>query len=451
MDSVLQRIVKFSTELQYEDLGADVIHACKQRVIDYVGCALGGYDAMPSRVARTAATRVTFSSGSRLIGINRRTLPELATFANGVAARYLDGNDNFPSGGHPSDTISALLAVADFAHTDGKSLLRSVALAYEIYFCMYRSLMLRDKGYDYVLYTAAASAAGAASLMGLDEDRLGHAVSLALTSNLALGVTRRGHLSMWKGCAGGNAARNGVFAAVLASEGLTGPGQPFEGSHGLWELVQEQEMSPLAGSSTDLKVLQACTKNFLTEYHSQLPVELALQLYKEVSVEAIQSIRINTYWFTFSEIGNEPDKWHPTTRETADHSLPFIIAAVLIDGKFSDEIFSEKRLRDQRIHNLADKIAVFEDQDFSRRAPNELPCRIEIHLNDGSVKSAEGNYPLGHCKRPMTDTQIEEKFIGLAGRSLDENGVKRSLEHLLNLDARSSFDPLYESLIIQSA
>lgn len=449
MDSVLKRIVKFSADFRYEDLSDDVIHVCKQRIIDYVGCGLGGFDAIPSRVARSAATRIDVPSGSRIIGTDFRTLPELATFANGVAARYLDGNDNFPSGGHPSDTISALMAVADISHRDGKSLVMSVALAYEIYYCMYQSLKLRDKGYDYVLYTAAASAAGAAKLMGLDGEQTSHAVSLALTSNLALGVTRRGHLSMWKGCAGGNAARNGVFAAILAAEGLTGPDQPFEGSHGLWELVDEHEMFPLANSCAELKVIQACTKNFLTEYHSQLPVELALQLYDEVAVENIESIRINTYWFTFSEIGNEPEKWHPTTRETADHSLPFIIAAVLLDGKFSDEIFSEERLRDRRIHDLADKISVFEDLDFTRRAPKELPCRIEILLTDGSVKSAEGNYPLGHCKRPMTDGQIEDKFVELSGRVLKKPAVAQALEQLHRIELLTTFDQLYESMIVE--
>ena len=449
MDSVLKRLVEFSADLRYEDLGGDVVHACKQRVTDYVGCGLGGYDSTPSAVARSMAMRVTVLTGSRVIGTARRTLPELATFANGVAARYLDGNDNFPSGGHPSDTISALMAVADYSRKDGKSLILSVAHAYEIYYCMYQSLKLRDKGYDYVLYTAAASAAGAARLLGLDAEQSGHAISLAITPNLALGVTRRGHLSMWKGCAGGNAARNGVFAAILASEGLTGPEHPFEGSHGLWELVDEHAMSPLAGSSAELKVLQACTKNFLTEYHSQLPVELALQLYNEKEVKDIQSIRIHTYWFTFSEIGNEPEKWHPTTRETADHSLPFIIAAVLLDGRFSDEIFSDQRLQDQRIHDLADKISIFEDLEFSKRAPKELPCRIEIQLKDGSVRSAQGTYPVGHCKKPMTDQQIEEKFAGLAGRALKAQRVSRVLGELGRLESITNYDQLYDSLIVE--
>ncbi len=448
MDSVVRRIAEFSSGLRYEDLSKEVVHASKLRVIDYIGCSLGGYDATPSRIARSVALRVEIPQGSRVLGTRCRTLPELATFANGVAARYLDGNDNFPSGGHPSDTISALMAVADFSRRDGKSLLASVVLAYEIYYCLFQSLKMRDKGYDYVLYTAAASAMGAAKLLGLNQQQSCQALALALTPNIALGATRRGQLSMWKGCAGSNAARNGVFAAILAAEGLTGPEKPFEGSHGLWELLHEDAMAPLAGKNADLKILQSCIKNYLTEYHSQLPVELALQFHGEVAVGKIQAIKIHTYWFTFSEIGNEPEKWHPTTRETADHSLPFIIAAVLLDGRFSDEIFSESRLMDLRIHDLADKISVVEDPDFSRRAPDELPCKIEIILKDGSVRVAQGDFPVGHCRRPMTDGQIEEKFSGLAERALSSTKARRALELLSRLDSQSGLDELYDSMLV---
>jgi 2-methylcitrate dehydratase len=218
--------------------------------------------------------------------------------------------------------------------------------------------------------------------------------------------------------------------------------------NGLWELLHENAMAPLAAANADLKILKSCIKNYLTEYHSQLPVELALQLHGEVAVGDIVSIKIHTYWFTFSEIGNEPEKWHPTTRETADHSLPFIVAAVLLDGRFSDEIFSELRLKDQRIHDLADKISVVEDLDFSRRAPDELPCKIEIVLKDRSVKYAQGKFPVGHWKRPMTDMRIEEKFTGLAQRTLPLVNTRRALDLLSQLESQSDFDGIYESMLV---
>jgi 2-methylcitrate dehydratase len=175
---------------------------------------------------------------------------------------------------------------------------------------------------------------------------------------------------------------------------------------------------------------------------------LALQLHGEVAVGDIKTIKIHTYWFTFSEIGNEPEKWHPTTRETADHSLPFIIAAVLLDGQFSDEIFSEARLKDQRIHDLADKISVVEDLEFSRRAPGELPCKIEIFLKDGAIRVAQGVFPVGHFKRPMTDAQIEEKFSGLAERAISSAQTRHALDLLSQLDSQDGFDEIFDSVLV---
>lgn len=447
MDSVVARLVEFSHSVSFDELPPEVVEAARLRLVDYVGVALGGRDAPPSVIARSLAARVSATDGARVLGTQGRTLPELAAFANGVMARYLDGNDNFPSGGHPSDTISALLAAADVAGADGRALVAAIVASYEAYYCLFRSLQVRDKGFDYVIYTAGACALGASRLLGLDPARSAHALSLALTSNLALGATRRGHLSMWKGCAGGNAARNGVFAALLAAGGMTGPEKPVEGSHGLFELMHESAMAPLAGRPQDLKVLQACTKNYLTEYHSQLPVELALDLHRRVAGRAIRAITIHTYWFTFSEIGNEPEKWHPTTRETADHSLPFIIAAVLVDGAFSDAIFSDERLADPRIHALADRVSVREDAGFSARAPAELPCRIEVELEDGSALQAEGSFPIGHFRRPMPPSDVEAKFTGLATRVLPAARAARSLDWLRRLEHQSSLDGLFEAVL----
>ena len=443
MDSVVLRLVDFAHSVHYDDLPPEVVDASRLRLVDYVGVGLGGHGAPPSAIARALAARVTVSTGARVLGTQCRTLPEMAAFANGVMARYLDGNDNFPSGGHPSDTISALLAAADQVNADGRSLIAAIVAAYEVYYCLFQSLKVRDKGYDYVIYTAGACAIGAAKLLRLDPERSAHALSLALTPNLALGATRRGHLSMWKGCAGGNAARNGVFAALLAAEGMTGPEKPVEGSHGLFELMNESGMAPLAVRPGEFKVLQACTKNYLTEYHSQLPVELALELHAAIAGRAIRAITIHTYWFTFSEIGNEPEKWHPTTRETADHSLPFIIAAVLIDGAFSDAIFSDERLADARIHALADRIAVREDLAFSARAPRELPCRIEVELEDGTVHRAQGSWPLGHFQHPMPAEQIEAKFTALATRVLPAAAAARALDFMRGLERQSGLDGLF--------
>ena len=424
MDSSIRRIAEYACSLRFNDLPAAVVHHCKRRVLDTLGCAIGAFDAEPSRIARALALRATVPGGARVWGTNHRTLPELAAFANGVMARYIEGNDAYlGGGGHPSDVIAPVLAAADAKSADGKTVITAVTLAYEVYHNVFQAAGVRDKGLDHAYYAVVGSAVGAAKVLYLDHGQMANAVALAITPNLPLHVTRRGNLSMWKGCAGANAARNGLFAALLAAEGMTGPDQAIEGSHGLRELLGKFELGPFAGDRRPFRVTESHLKFFLSEYHSQAPIMAALELHRQVRADDIETVTIYTYWFTWSEIGSEPEKWHPTTREAADHSLPFIIAAVLIDGRFGDDIFSAERLQDPRSHALINRISVKEDPEFSRQFPRIVPCRIEAATKSGERKVATVEYPRGHVKNPMTNDEVRAKFFSLAGRVLPQAQV----------------------------
>ncbi len=449
MDASISRIADYTSRLQFSDLPATVVHETKRRVIDTLGVALGAYDAEPSRIARDMARRVAAANGERggrILGTDHRTLPEFAAFANGVMGRYLDGNDTFPHGGHPSDVIAPVMAVADALGADGRTVITAIAAAYEAYHAVFRGVHLREKGLDHVLYTAVGSVCGAARVMGLDAERTAQAISLAITPNIALYVTRRGELSMWKGCAAGNAARNAIFAAELAARGMTGPENAIEGTQGLWDLVGKFEITPLAGGDRPYRITQSNIKYFLSEYHSQSPITAALQLHAQVDADAVESITVHTYWLTWSEIGSDPEKWHPTTRESADHSLPYIIAAVLIDGQFSDAIFGEERLRDPRIHALAEKVAVKEDAEFTRQFPDLIPCRIEVVLRGGERKTVAVECPRGHFKNPMTDDEIATKFRPLAQRVLSKVQTDRALEELWALDRAVNLNAVFDAV-----
>lgn len=437
MDSTLGRIAGLAADLP--DLPAAVVHEAKRRLIDTLGCGLAGSDADAARYARGLALRVRDGQGATVLGTARKTLPELAAFANGVMTRYLDGNDCCPGGGgHPSDAIPAVLAVAEWADASGADAVAAIVLAYELHHALFQAARIFSKGLDHPLYTAVASAAAAAKLLRLDQARTAHAVSLALTANLALGATRRGELSMWKGCAGANAARNGVFAAFAAGEGLTGPDAPFEGSHGLFELVGRFELGPLGTS----RILQTDMKSLVTEYHSQGPISAALELRQSLDVAAIERIAIHTYTFAYKETGSGREKWRPLTRETADHSLPYTVAAVLVDGAFSDAIFAPERFQDPRILALADRITVHDDPALSVQVPGAFPCRLEIATADGRVHAAGRQYPRGHHDDPMSDAEVADKFRDLAGRKLSPASVERALDVLWNADRASRISDL---------
>ena len=157
---------------------------------------------------------------------------------------------------------------------------------------------------------------------------------------------------------------------------------------------------------------------------------------------------VHTYRFTLSEIGSGAEKWHPTTRESADHSLPYILAAVLIDGRFSDDIFSEARIRDAQIHEMASRIAVEEDKEYSRQFPAKIPCRIELRTKSGKELTAQVDYPRGHTSNPMTDEEVWAKFRMLAGRKLPKEQVEWALETMWAFDTAKGLDALFEAVRI---
>ncbi|GAA4322414.1 MmgE/PrpD family protein [Pigmentiphaga soli] len=450
MDPSIARLADFASALRFEDIDAGTVHDCKRRVIDALGCGLAAFDAPPARIARKLAGRVEVPGGACVLGTAHRTLPELAAFANGVMVRYLDGNDTLPGGGgHPSDTIAAVFAAAQCAGAGGRQAIAAIVAAYEVYAALFQAVNLRERGLDHVFYTAVGSAAGTGCVLGLDRAAMANAIALAVTPNIALEATRRGALSEWKGCAAANAARNGLFAALLAREGLTGPARAVEGAHGLRELVGDFEIPPLPAPGAGFRITRAHFKRFLAEFHAQSPITAALELAAAVDAREIERITLHTYHFAWSEVGSEPEKWRPTSRETADHSLPYMLAATLIDGRFSDEIFEPRRLADERIHALSARLSVVEDPELSARFPAFVPCRLEIETRAGERRTATVDYPRGHAGNPMTDDEIEDKFRGLAGRRLDGDRLAQALRFLWRLDEQASLDGLWPLLTTQ--
>src|SRR5207253_4150457 len=178
--------------------------------------------------------------------------------------RYLDYNDTYLSlePAHPSDNLAAVLVVGDGAQAGGRELITAAVLAYEVQCRLCDAASLRKHGWDHVTYGAISSALAACKLLRLDAVRTKHAVGLAGVSNVALRQTRAGELSMWKGCAFANAARNGVFAALLAAEGLTGPAPIFEGELGFMNLVTREafEVAPLGGPGSAFMITRTYIK-----------------------------------------------------------------------------------------------------------------------------------------------------------------------------------------------
>jgi 2-methylcitrate dehydratase len=446
-DATVRRIADYAAGLSFENIPPDAVHACKRRIADTLACGIAGFDAEPCRIARALALRAEVADGARVLGTARRALPELAAFANAAMARYLDGNDCFPGGGgHPSGVIAPVLAAAQVAGADGRAAIAAIVVGYEVHRALHESLRVMTKGLDHAFYPAVAAAVASAKLLGLDRARTINAIALAVTANLALAVTRRGQLSMWKGVAEANGARNGLFASLLAQAGMTGPDKPFEGALGLHHLVGAVDASLLGRAP--LAVIAADMKFFVTEYHSQGPLTATLRLRDGLDVDAIASIHVRTYEFAHKEIGSGPEKWRPTTRETADHSLPYIVAAALVDGGFSDAIFAPARFTDPRILALADRITVAEDPAFTQAFPAKFRSHVEITLRDGTRRAAGLDVPHGHHDDPMTDAEVEQKFAALAGRRLTPARLARAMGVIQDFEHCATIDELFDAFAI---
>jgi len=419
VDATTEKLVAYALAAE-TDLRPAVRIAALQRVVDSVACAIAGYDTAPARVARRLARRVRADLPATVFGDGTPTAPELAAFANTVMVRALDWNDGMLArgGGHPSDMIPAVLAAGEVAHASGREVLAAIVLAYEVLGSLGSATGLRERGWDQGTFIAVASALAIGRLSGLGADDLANAVSLAIVPNVPLRVTRVGHLSMWKGCASAAAVRNALFAVSLASEGMTGPAEPFEGRSGLWDQVTgpfefQLPVNPGGPSVVELSHL----KPYPAESHSQALISLAPAIRAAVDPTDIRAIEVETYWHAFNEIGSDPAKWDPDTRETADHSLPYLLAVALLDGTVTPASFTPERLADPALRDLMAKIEVRENPEFTaqyrptgREIAGSPRTRITVRGGTGAPFVAEVGFPKGHYRNPMSPGETDAKL-----------------------------------------
>lgn len=445
MDKTLRFLADYATSLAYEKLAPDVIYQVKRRVIDSLGCAMGGYSEDIPKLVRAHAMEVTAKSGATILGTKHRTAPELAAFANGVMVRYLDFNDSGTSkevGGHPSVNIPAVLAAAEYAGANVESFICAVVLAYELHGRLADFAGLWKRGWDHASYTTLASAAGAAKVLGLSHAQIADALSLAAVTGFYLGQTRTGRVSKWKGCAEGNGSRNGVFAALMAKRGMTGPEAAFEGSKGFFRVASSPvEMPVFGGNGEVFKIQIAQHKYFPSDHETQCAAHPAIELHKILAnrLDEIEKIVVDTYHLTMEVAADSPEKWDPQTRETADHSLPYILAVCLTQGGYWLDDFTEEKFKNPKLRPLMKKIQVRETEKCNRKFPESNSFRIEVTMRDGEKIVREIDHARGDPQNPMTDEEIETKFRRLAGPVMSKEQMDRALDRLWHLETVRDF------------
>jgi len=438
-DRILNHLCDYALKLSYRDLPQEVIRRTKHIVLDTVGCALGGAESPPAKIARAAASEITSAVPSTVMISGQKTSPDLAAFANGVMIRYLDFNDTYPGSPtcHPSDLLAPVLAVVDAKNDAGKDAILGMVLGYEV-LCGLIDAGAKERGrsWDQSTYGVIAAAVAAAKLFGHSREQMANAISLAVTSHISLEQIRRGQISHWKGCALANASRNAVFCTMLAGRGMTGPEEVFEGKAGFFNSTGVRfDITPFADSADAYRIMKARVKAFPAGYFSQSAIEAILNLRSQIAdLDTIKEIRLQTFPAGYEVMGSGEANWRPETRESADHSLPFVMAVALMEGNLEIRHYDELYYKRPDVRALMQKIKVRIGEEPVAAWP-EVPLNIvDIELTSGKVLSTKVAYHLGHFKRLMTEEEQERKFRPLAEPLLPKKQIDELLACLRRLD-----------------
>ncbi len=441
--TIAQEIYDYSRAVSKSELYKADSEEIKKRIVDSIFVAYGAKNAEPIKIMRSALLPSTGKYNSRVYFSKDDASVETAAFINGSMTRYLDYNDTYLSKEalHPSDNIPPILALSCAMDLEGENAIRAIKVAYQVVCALADAVSIRDRGWDHVTYISVSSAAGMANLMGMDNQKFVHALNLAINNNISLRQTRAGELSMWKGCTAANASRNSVFATILADGGLTGPAPIFEGEMGFFKQVS----GPFKLDLKPDRISRTMIKNYPVEYHAMSGVEAALDIKSKVE-GPIKSINVETFSVANKIIIKDPEKLRPKTKETADHSLPYIIAYSLVYGRPGPDSYEDKYLKDKKILDMVDRMKFNVSQRFDAMYPEYLPIKITA-VTAKSKAESEITIPKGHFKNPYSWDDLRAKGIAImgnkaavdsiikVGKDLEKKSVSDLFEVVSNVDS----------------
>lgn len=423
MSSLSGQMAKFAIDLQYQDIPDESIWEAKRFLLDSVGCALAAVNNEDMAAMYRFTEKLGGTPEASIIGRDFKTNAANAALMNCLLTRALDYNDIYweqdPS--HPSDMIGAALAAAEVNGKTGRETLVAIIIAYEmeLRWCHAANPGVREVGWHHATLTQFVSPLVAGKMYDLNLDQMVAAVGISGSSHFTLGGVVAGHLTNMKNTADPLAAQAGVIAALIAREGYEGPVEVIEGKEGLFEVLNNVEWQPewlLKGLGEEFMITQCSYKAFPTEALTHQPISAALQVCQEqdLAAEDISQILVETT-ARGADILSDPSKYQPTTKETADHSLPYVIAAAVADGNVLPDSFSDEKLKDPRIWDLLGKIKVVADPEIDAMFPGVKRARVSITTNSGETHTAQVDHAKGSPQNPMSDEEIVSKFRANAG------------------------------------
>jgi 2-methylcitrate dehydratase len=470
MEKSISRIIsEFAVNLKYEDLPKEVIHEVKRYLYDSVGCAYGAYSTKDVKMIRDLCKEMGGTPEATLIGTGDKMPAVNATLVNSLMIRSLDFNDIYwkedPS--HPSDIIPAALAVAEKTGASMKEVIVAIVLAYEFEqrLCLFAKPGVRERKWHHGTLTQFVSPIVAGKVLGLTVDQMVMAIGINGSHNHTIGCPTAGKLTMMKNTVDPMAVQAGVFAAFMALKGYSGTEKVFEGKEGFMDCFggwnsKEEKIKPvkmqgrdgesewswdiealIGGLGKSWKILECSMKAFPTEAltHTHLSATLKVVTKNNISYDQIESVTL-TCIAQAHDILFDPHKYRPESRETADHSLPYCVAAALVDHKITTQSFSDEKLKDPRIWEVIDRIHGTPSLEFEKMFPAKQPSKAVIKTKDGREFSEYLEYPKGDPREPMTMEDLENKFNGLSSPVLNEKRMKEIKDVIFNCENLNAKD-----------
>src|SRR3989440_8250868 len=457
-------IAEWACALKFEDLSAEAIQAAKLFWFDSIGCALGGSQQEDAKILLKHYRTMSGGNGKATTFVSGfKTNPVDAAFLNGHMIRAMDYNDIYWKADpcHPSDLIAAPLALCESEGLSGKDLILATIIAYEIEMrlCEIGRPGVREYGWHHATLSAFAAPVAAGRVLNLTVDQMVSAIGISAARTFCPGAVTAGKLTNMKNTVDPWAGRMGAESALLARDAFSGPEHIIDGKEGLFAVfhhVQYKDRPATfdgealvadlpASSKSHYRILDCGMKSFPIEALSHAPLTAMMKTIKEHQIKAddVKEIKVEVI-ARAADILGDPHKYRPDSKETADHSLPYCMAAGLVDGMVTPLQFKEERVLDKALIPIMDKVKVVANEEFEALFPKFQPSRVTITTNNGKSHSTRVDVPKGDPRDPMTEEEIAVKFAALGGDVIGKDQCKKLQKFIMSIETAKDFGGLFE-------
>ena len=450
-DTITATMARWAADLGYDDIGQEARHEARRYLLDSLGCAFGGYQQEDALIALDVLDEIAGSGPATILGSGKKTDAVSASLANALMVRVIDYNDIYwqQDTSHPSDIIPAAMAAGARAGLGGRDLIVGIVLGheFEMRLCEAAFPGIRERGWHHATLTAFVSPIVAGRMLGLGWEKIQHAIGISASRHATLGAVTAGKLTMMKNTVDPMATQSGVLAALLAEKGYSGPEHVIDGKEGLVHCYgPEWKLDVLVDGLGESWRIEKCgMKAFPTEALTHAPISATLDIVtkNDLAAEEVETVHIRSL-ARAADILADPTKYDPRTKETADHSLPYVIAAAVADRQVTPVQFEAKKIMDPRIRAQLDKVVVVADPEIEAVFPALQRVVVTITTTDGREFTEQLDYPKGDPRNPLSDAEVEEKFDALAAPVLSADARTRLKEAVWDLENVPSITALMD-------